>query len=90
MKKLSEKALSKHEQGRFLKEDEIYFERYLETRRLIMECDYNTLMEENYNRGHEDGETKGILKGKAEERRILAEKMRAKGYSEQEIAELIN
>ena len=64
--------------GDFLKEDEIYFERYLETRRLIMECDYNTLMEENYNRGKE------------EERRTLAEKMRAKGYSEQEIAELIN
>ena len=82
MKKLSEKALSKHEQG-LLKEDEIYFERYLETRRLIMECDYNTLMEENYNRGHEDGETKGILKGKAEERRTLAEKMRADGVDEE-------
>ena len=45
--------------------------------------DYNTLMEENYNRGHEDGETKGILKGKAEERRTLAEKMRADGVDEE-------
>ena len=36
------------------------------------------------------GEARGIVKGKAEERKTLAEKMRAKGYSEQEIAELLN
>lgn len=44
--------------------------------------DYNTLMEENWLRGKAEG--------KSEERRALAEKMRAKGYSEKEISELLN
>lgn len=50
---------------------------------------------EAYNRASqrkaiEKGRAEGEAKGKAEERKALAEKMRAKGYSEQEIAELIN
>ena len=32
----------------------------------------------------------GRAEGKAEERQSIAEKMRAKGYSEQEIAELLS
>lgn len=56
--------------------------------------DYNTLMEENYNRGEAKGFERGIKQGRAEERKemalSIAEKMRAKGYSEQEIAELFN
>lgn len=50
---------------------------------------------EAYNRASqrkaiEKGRAEGEAKGKAEERKALAEKMRAKGYSEQEIAELIS
>lgn len=56
--------------------------------------DYNTLMEENYNRGEAKGFERGIKQGRAEERKemalSIAKKMRAKGYSEQEIAELFN
>ncbi|MDE5558484.1 MAG: Rpn family recombination-promoting nuclease/putative transposase [Ruminococcus sp.] len=48
--------------------------------------DYNTLIEENYNRG----EATGIKKGIKQATSSIAEKMRAKGYSEQEIAELLN
>ncbi len=48
--------------------------------------DYNTLMEENWLRGLAEGEAKG----KAEERKSMAERMRAKGYSEKEIQELLS
>lgn len=44
--------------------------------------DYNTQMEERF----EDG----IAKGRAEERRNLIEMMRAKGYSEHDINDLLN
>ena len=48
--------------------------------------DYNTLMEENWLRG----KAEGMAEGKAEERKSMAEKMRAKGYSEKEIQELLS
>ena len=48
--------------------------------------DYNTLMEENWLRGKAEGKAEG----RAEERKSLVEKMRAKGYSENQIAELLN
>ena len=48
--------------------------------------DYNTLIEENYNRGEATGIKKGIKQATSN----IAEKMRAKGYSEQEIAELLS
>lgn len=40
--------------------------------------DYNTLMKENY------------LRGKSEERQSSTKKMETKGYSEKQIAELLN
>ncbi|MDE6424660.1 MAG: Rpn family recombination-promoting nuclease/putative transposase [Ruminococcus sp.] len=52
--------------------------------------DYNTLIEENYNRGEATGIKKGIKQGIEQATSSIAEKMRAKGYSEQEIAELLS
>ncbi|MBQ9199585.1 MAG: PD-(D/E)XK nuclease family transposase, partial [Lachnospiraceae bacterium] len=48
--------------------------------------DYNTFMEENYDRGYDDGRTEGKEEGKAEEQKKLSdkiEKMRADGVSEE-------
>lgn len=47
--------------------------------------DYNTMMEENYQRG----EAQGIAKGRIEERKILADKMRADGIDEEFIRKYI-
>ena len=47
--------------------------------------DYNTFMEENYDRGYDDGRAEGKEEGKAEEQKKLSdkiEKMRADGVSE--------
>ncbi len=44
--------------------------------------DYNTLMEENWLRGKAEG--------RIEERKSMTERMRAKGYSEKEIQELLS
>ena len=75
MKKLSEEVLNKHEQKRL---------EYTARQKAIY--DYNTLMEENWLRGKAEGKAEG----RAEERKSLVEKMRAKGYSENQIAELLN
>lgn len=40
-------------------------------------------------KGREEGKIEGIAEGKVKERQAMTEKMRAKGYSEQEISELL-
>ena len=47
--------------------------------------DYNTLVEENFERGREQGIEQGINQRNA----ILKERMRAKGYTDEQIAELL-
>lgn len=48
--------------------------------------DYNTLMKENWLRGKAEGEAKG----RAEEHRSMAERMKIMGYSEEEIKALLS
>ncbi len=52
--------------------------------------DYNTYMEENYDRGYDDGRTKGKNEGKQEKESELIAKWRAKGMTDEEIDALLN
>ncbi len=56
--------------------------------------DYNTFMEENYDRGYDDGRAEGKQEGKAEGKQErdseLIAKWRAKGMTDEEIDTLLN
>ena len=51
--------------------------------------DYNTLMEENYERGVEEGIEQGIQQGKSERDAELIERMKSKGMSDEEIGQIL-
>lgn len=51
--------------------------------------DYNTLMEENYERGVEEGIEQGIQQGKSERDAELIQRMRAKGMADEEIEQIL-
>ena len=52
--------------------------------------DYNTLMEENYERGYLTGEERGIQKGIQKGMNQIVEKMRRRGMSYEQIREILN
>lgn len=51
--------------------------------------DYNTLMEENYERGVEEGIEQGIQQGKSERDAELIQRMKSKGMSDEEIEQIL-
>ena len=59
------------------------------TAREKMVGDITTWMAESEAKGRAEGRTEGIAQGKAQERELLAELMRQKGYSDDQIKELL-